>query len=490
MKAAPVIMLVLFAISGCSNGSSDPSTGSETHWQSLLPCSDDSDCGSALSCLCGICTTTCTSDDACTSLDTRATCIAQGHECVTSAGGQVCVLPCTDSSTCAEKHDALACMDGRCLSPGDWNLVPPDPPPGSTCLDDAQEPWEPGSVPRLPRWGGVDFECDPDSGELPLDICTWALPAEHLVWGTIRGVRTVQSPAILADSRHAGLVAGCEGGFNNGLEIELEIEEALLGALSGVVKVRFGFDHIDYWVEYPDIDEDGCLQWRGTPNLEAPLLIGQKIGMSLFYVNGYDLWSTLRQPIFTLVAGVDDGPPTLAFQAGDMNPCIPDYLPSLDGMTVTDLRAALGQCEPNDETRRRQASLIRGCGSRPICAFAAICFTDVDAYLCSEAEPECPAGTVCEQTSCVSPGWVTPMQRDWFLAVDDAHRLCTEDSDCITTWRGHCGACGCSAINRNYADLYTSDRLDCTDSQVNNCNNDCGPDNEVVCEFGLCRRSD
>ncbi|MFU8804176.1 MAG: hypothetical protein ACNA8W_10235 [Bradymonadaceae bacterium] len=55
-KAAPLIMLVLFAISGCSNGSSDPSTGSETHW---LSCNVDDDCTGNQRCI----NNRCTSDD-------------------------------------------------------------------------------------------------------------------------------------------------------------------------------------------------------------------------------------------------------------------------------------------------------------------------------------------------------------------------------------------------------------------------------------------
>src|SRR6187455_2984454 len=58
---------------GCETAPGDQHTGSESHF--LRSCSSDSECG-PLSCLCGVCSSACGNDAACSDLAADAECIA------------------------------------------------------------------------------------------------------------------------------------------------------------------------------------------------------------------------------------------------------------------------------------------------------------------------------------------------------------------------------------------------------------------------------
>jgi hypothetical protein len=95
----------------------EPVGESNTNW--LIQCSDDDACGGDLHCACGLCTTDCASDDACTQHDEGATCTALADVCgsaVPSGGGSACFRGCTDDRDCTS-GDARDCRGGVCLAP-------------------------------------------------------------------------------------------------------------------------------------------------------------------------------------------------------------------------------------------------------------------------------------------------------------------------------------------------------------------------------------
>jgi hypothetical protein len=74
-------------LGGCSSRSTD--TGTETHW--LLSCDKDSECGGGTSCLCGVCTVTCVTNDGC------------------PAAAPVCATPSADR--CSSGPIEAVCLD-------------------------------------------------------------------------------------------------------------------------------------------------------------------------------------------------------------------------------------------------------------------------------------------------------------------------------------------------------------------------------------------
>jgi len=63
MRAQLAVSLVMIVLLGACAKSEAPAPNKNTNW--LEECSDDSDCGEALECICGICTVKCEADDAC-----------------------------------------------------------------------------------------------------------------------------------------------------------------------------------------------------------------------------------------------------------------------------------------------------------------------------------------------------------------------------------------------------------------------------------------
>lgn len=91
------------------------STGSETNF--LIWCPADADCGE-LSCVCGVCTTSCAHDTTCTELSPNAVCVSEAGRlssdvCEDSSPG-TCELPCGSDSACAPLGGDHRCDRGVC----------------------------------------------------------------------------------------------------------------------------------------------------------------------------------------------------------------------------------------------------------------------------------------------------------------------------------------------------------------------------------------
>lgn len=103
-------LLALLWLFGCEAESADP-TGGETHFLRL--CDDDaSACGSALSCLCGVCTVACQVEASCSAFpDARCTTRTDG---TCGVSGNMCDLPCSVDDDCSVLSAEHRCTSGSC----------------------------------------------------------------------------------------------------------------------------------------------------------------------------------------------------------------------------------------------------------------------------------------------------------------------------------------------------------------------------------------
>lgn len=81
------------AVAGCGKVADEGELGGETHW--LRTCSETSECGGALECLCGVCTATCNDDASCGAIVSDARCVARSEApfaegCGARAPARVC----------------------------------------------------------------------------------------------------------------------------------------------------------------------------------------------------------------------------------------------------------------------------------------------------------------------------------------------------------------------------------------------------------------
>jgi Kunitz/Bovine pancreatic trypsin inhibitor domain len=113
------------ALGGSCGGTVTPTEGSESHF--LDACMPGS-CGDELSCICGVCTQTCSGSD-CSALSPGAECVELGDLPNTdgctdvSAAQPVCDQACVANAECSSLGASFACRDGVCRS-----TTPPNPP--------------------------------------------------------------------------------------------------------------------------------------------------------------------------------------------------------------------------------------------------------------------------------------------------------------------------------------------------------------------------
>jgi len=118
-----LILIGMCAMSACTTSSAPRAGSSETHF--LLRCSDEV-CGEGLSCICGACTQTCSSDPSCGELASGARCMDPEASCLEAKS---CDVGCEVNADCAELGADHKCEDGRCRAI-DRSYVDTTPPGG------------------------------------------------------------------------------------------------------------------------------------------------------------------------------------------------------------------------------------------------------------------------------------------------------------------------------------------------------------------------
>jgi hypothetical protein len=122
---ARLALLIVFLVV-CVNCSEGPSTDSETHWIVRPPlglCEVNEECEAGYDCLCGFCTIRCVGHQDCGGIE-GAVCVEQFEQehpsCPTSVEVQspaLCMIPCSQDSTCGDRSQGLNCNHGHCSPP-------------------------------------------------------------------------------------------------------------------------------------------------------------------------------------------------------------------------------------------------------------------------------------------------------------------------------------------------------------------------------------
>jgi hypothetical protein len=108
-------------VAGCGKVAEEDQLGGETHW--LRQCSETSECGGALECLCGVCTATCSDDARCGEITVDARCVASAStayasDCNAAAPARICADIASEpgpgsGGTGSGGGDALTCAQGE-----------------------------------------------------------------------------------------------------------------------------------------------------------------------------------------------------------------------------------------------------------------------------------------------------------------------------------------------------------------------------------------
>ncbi len=133
MTVTPVLLVV-----GCAcSPDAGPTTGSESHF--LLECDDG--CG-PLECICGVCTRTCETAEACRDMGSSALCVQVDARpadalCPDVAAVAFCDLPCVENANCQLAGENFFCQEGYCRE--DELSLQGEPFPGFGALCEAQD---------------------------------------------------------------------------------------------------------------------------------------------------------------------------------------------------------------------------------------------------------------------------------------------------------------------------------------------------------------
>lgn len=119
---AVVVLAGGLVATACGGRAYDPDVDGQSHWWRL--CAEDVECGTALTCVCGVCTKPCDDGATCAGSAAKHACVAQAPWCEAPASG-VCAAACDRASDCPTKS---RCEDGTCVP----ELGPVDPPPPPT----------------------------------------------------------------------------------------------------------------------------------------------------------------------------------------------------------------------------------------------------------------------------------------------------------------------------------------------------------------------
>ncbi len=121
-RAGGVLLLAVLLFALCCRGSTKVSTDGETHF--LTTCApDNDDCGSTLTCVCGVCALLCTRTADCADLSAAAECISDAdrtsESCDGGAAVSICDLPCSTDDQCGTLGSSYRCSQGFCRSGSD-----------------------------------------------------------------------------------------------------------------------------------------------------------------------------------------------------------------------------------------------------------------------------------------------------------------------------------------------------------------------------------
>ena len=119
--------LVLLAITQCQPAAFEPETGGETHF--LTACDDSPEaCGTALACVCNVCTLPCDEQAACATFpNARCVQLNETTSCQEAPAVGRCELTCATDVDCSALSVRHFCDDGVCRAePGELQPTPTD----------------------------------------------------------------------------------------------------------------------------------------------------------------------------------------------------------------------------------------------------------------------------------------------------------------------------------------------------------------------------
>jgi hypothetical protein len=259
-----------------------------------------------------------------------------------------------------------------------------------------------GSLPAQVEDGNCS---EPERPKAPA-TCAWATSADAVVWGVLKEVRLVSSPAVAAwniPGKDWDFATECDA-VNPAMQLVIEVQRVLAGdkKLEGELVVHVGTRQREQFDPMPVLDADGALVWEKVGNSNGgALVVGQSIGAPLHYVPEYKLWSLMGESLFAL-----DADAKVSFQERRGHCIEPKPETAAVGAGIEPFGRALAGCvaaNPVSSARRaRQRGLWGAAGQDPTAFMAASCFRKQPGPRAGECESasDCDSGNACVSGVC------------------------------------------------------------------------------------------
>lgn len=263
------------------------------------------------------------------------------------------------------------------------------------------------SLPNESTWGlpSISAEGDAEPWAAP-SLCAWAGSVDAIVVGEVSELTLHSTPSVRVTTGGAEgweWADPCDGVVSPSLAIDLEIDETVLGGLTGSVRAFAGIYHISHFNPMPTRKPQGGIQWVDTNenDLQEPLRLGQSLGFALHAIDIIEEgeWSLMGEALFRID---EDGKIRVQQRQGEVIEPAPI---GLDGMTVAELKQAIEQCATDSEEAEARHSMIRTIwgpeGRSPATYRTGVCHErERKTNLGCSSDADCAFDEICRDASC------------------------------------------------------------------------------------------
>lgn len=204
--------------------------------------------------------------------------------------------------------------------------------------------------------------CEPEHEEL--ETCEWAGATDAVAWVTVDDIEVAPEWEQAGDGEFE-VVDSCDSPHRTdtpGLQVTLEVDEALYGDPPGEVTALIGGSVVEDWSVQPQID-DGELNWieigsSDESDPDPPFSEGSELGVALHQLEEQDMWTTGGEFLFDETEN-DDGDIAVEFQQLQSETMCSSFEPpeELAGAATSTFEDAVSNCKETDAAADRRDML-------------------------------------------------------------------------------------------------------------------------------------
>lgn len=210
------------------------------------------------------------------------------------------------------------------------------------------------------------------------------MSADAIVIGVVKDLYFIESPAVNTGDTDTDVSDNCIGRVTPAIEMILGISDTIKGEVSGEIKVRIGPEQYFRFLPQPRVVNDGICWNDGSGACVSGIQPGMEIGMPLYHFQEMNVWSPVREFLFTVKGG------SLEFQ-NSTSECNHNKPLNLYGISIDKAKGLISICtdEFAEEAAKRKQQMLSASLDVSV---ASSCSVEG-----SQQQPECSTDSDCSQ---------------------------------------------------------------------------------------------